>query len=64
MSSEIEQLRLEGMVSLSNAARHFGVSPASISRWCQKGATTKAGGRVKLEHVRFPGKVLTTIAAV
>jgi transposase-like protein len=62
--SPIARLTAEGLVPVAAAARKLGVHPASVRRWCLRGASTATGGRVRLEHVRLPGKLLTTLAAV
>ncbi|QEL19128.1 DUF1580 domain-containing protein [Limnoglobus roseus] len=63
-TTTIETLRAEGFVTLSRAARAFHMSPASLSRWCNRGATAPDGVRVHLEHARTPGRVMTSIKAV
>ena len=65
MSDEVfRTLTLEGLMPLAAAARQLNVHPSSLSRWCQRGAKTKEGQRIRLEHLRMPGRIVTSQAAV
>lgn len=61
---ELEKLTAEGLVGLSAVAGPMGVHPSTLTRWCNRGAKTKTGERVFLEHVRLPGRIMTTEAAL
>jgi hypothetical protein len=62
--STIATLTAEGLIGLGAAARLVSVHPATLTRWCHRGAKTPTGERVHLEHVRLPGRIMTTEAAV
>ena len=50
------------MLPGSRGAKH--VSPATMFRWCSDGITSAAGERVRLEHIRAGGRLLTTKQAM
>lgn len=49
-------------LTLSQAARIAPGSPTPncVWRWCRRGVLARAGGRVRLQHVRIGGKLFTT----
>ncbi len=70
-TSLIERIIAEGAMGCAEAARLFGTfrsgrpcHPATISRWCISGVRVRTGRRVKLEHFRGAGKLMTSKAAI
>jgi transposase-like protein len=63
-TSPIERLTAEGLIPVASAARKLGVHPASVRRWCETGGQSRSGERVALEHIRTPGRLRTSMAAV
>ena len=70
-TSLIERIIAEGAMGCAEAARLFGTfrsgrpcHPATISRWCISGVRVRDGRRVKLEHFRGAGKLLTSKPAI
>lgn len=63
MEELFERLNAEGFISMSAAAKLVRAHPTSVARWCHKGTRTKLGV-VKLEHVRMPGRLVTSAAAL
>ena len=55
---------IENRIKLSEAARHFGVHPSAIWRWCRRGLLAANGERVRLAHTRFGRTIYTTEAAL
>lgn len=58
-------------LSMPEAARWVGstqggppIHPATVTRWCVKGVKLPDGRRVRLEHVRVGGKLVTTKGAL
>lgn len=49
-------------LTLAEAAQHSPgrVSSSAVWRWCRRGVLARNGQRVRLEHVRFGGRLLTT----
>jgi hypothetical protein len=49
-------------ITLTQATKLCPTRPhtATIWRWCRKGVKTRSGERIRLEHVRMGGRVLTT----
>ncbi len=70
-TSLIERIIAEGAIGCAEAARLFGTfrsgrpcHPATISRWCISGVRVRDGRRVKLEHFRGAGKLMTSKQAI
>ena len=70
-TSLIERIIAEGAIGCAEAARLFGTfrsgrpcHPATMSRWCITGVRGRDGRRVKLEHFRGAGKLMTSKAAI
>lgn len=53
-------------ITLAEAARLTPGRPSTncLWRWCRKGVLARNGRRVRLEHLRLGGKILTTAAWV
>ena len=67
----IERIISEGAIGCAEAARLFGTfragrpcHPATLSRWCIAGVRARDGRRVKLEHFRGAGKLMTSQPAI
>ena len=54
------------LLTLTEAARRLPTRPnvSTIWRWCRKGVLSRAGQRVRLEHVRMGGRVLVPADAL
>ncbi len=70
-TSLIERIISEGAIGCAEASRLFGTfrsgrpcHPATISRWCISGVRVRDGRRVKLEHFRGAGKLMTSKNAI
>ena len=54
----------EALIGLALAGKPSGTSPSAVSRWCSRGVKAPDGRRVRLEHVRAGGKLLTSAESV
>ena len=54
------------LLTLTEAAHRLPTRPnvSTVWRWCRKGVLSRAGGRVRLEHVRLGGRVLVPADAL
>jgi len=59
---EQAQTQSEEHLTLGQAARLVPGRPSAncVWRWCREGVRSKAGGRVRLRHTRFGGRIFTT----
>jgi hypothetical protein len=60
----IARLVAEGPVFCGEVAAQRRTHPATVSRWMLRGIHGPSGGRVKLEHYRQAGKLVTSWPAV
>lgn len=60
----ISILTAEGLVATHLVASRYQVHAATVRRWCLSGGTARDGSRIRLEHVRTPGRLRTSFAAV
>lgn len=59
-------LHHDDLIDLSTAAKLLPNRPhtATLWRWCRVGVKARSGQRVRLEHVRYGGKIFTTAEAL
>ncbi len=59
-------LSQETVLSLSEAARLLPTRPhgSTLWRWARKGVKSRAGRRIRLEHIRIGHRVFTSIEAL
>ena len=67
----VEQLTTEGLVGVSHAARMVGTfrcgkptHPSTVTRWMLTGVTLPGGRRLRLEHLRLNGRLVTSRPAL
>ena len=60
----MDRLLSEQLITTADIAARIGVHPASVRRWCDRGATTRDGTHIRLDHVRTPGRIRTSMVAV
>lgn len=58
------ELLAESLESTADIAARIRVHPASVRRWCERGATARDGSHIRLDCVRTPGRIRTSMAAV
>jgi hypothetical protein len=64
METLIARLAAEGLLSTDDLAARLMVHPATVRRWVVTGAAGRGGTRVRLECVRTPGRIRSTLKAV
>lgn len=57
-------LPAEPMTTTEVIAARYHVHPATVRRWCERGATARDGTHIRLAHLRTPGRIRVSIAAV
>lgn len=57
-------LPAEPMTTTEVIAARYHVHPATVRRWCERGATARDGTHIRLAHLRTPGRIRISIAAV
>ncbi len=63
-NSAFDVLVEEGILPIAEIAKKIGSNPRALKRWASEGLTLGNGETVKLEHVRFPGRVMSSLPAV
>lgn len=54
---------LSSLISLAEGAQHVPGRPTAncLWRWCRRGVLARDGSRIRLEHVRVGGRVMTSL---
>jgi hypothetical protein len=70
-SERIDRILTEDPLGMSAAARLLGsfrnsrgCHPSTLVRWCQPGVRLPDGRRLRLEHIRVSGRLMTSRAAL
>jgi hypothetical protein len=71
VSEHIDQLLSEQPIGMSQAARLLGTfrrgracHPSTVVRWCKPGVRLPDGRRLRLEHVKVAGRLMTSRPAL
>jgi hypothetical protein len=54
---------LDSLIPLTEGAQHVPGRPTAncLWRWCRRGVLARDGSRIRLEHVRVGGRVMTSV---
>jgi hypothetical protein len=64
MTTLLDEIRDGNGLTFAAGAREFHVHPATFGRWAFRGCRATDGTRIKLEHTRWGGRLMTSRPAV